>query len=487
LHAISTILFDQPAYKNVISNGLVLDKNGVKMSKRLGNVVDPFETMEKYGADAVRWYIISNSSPWDNLKFDLKGVEDARRKLFGTLFNTYSFFTLYANIDGFVYNENALIPNDQKPELDKWIISKLNTLKKEVGEAFENYEPTLAARAIDEFVDRNLSNWFIRLSRRRFWKNEVGADKQAAYETLYECMVTLSQLMSPIAPFFSDWLYAQLTAPIKEQAVLQDSNLKWDSVHLTHWPAFDASKIDLDLERRMALAQDMSSMILSLRKKEQIKVRQPLQKVLIPILNEAQKQDFLKIEDIIKSEVNIKELEYVEEGSGLFVKSAKANFKILGKKLGKDMAAIAQQIAAFDQEKINVVERNKAIQVGEYEILLEEIEIATSDMPGFLVASENGLTLALDITLSEDLINEGLAREFINKVQNYRKDQDFNVTDKINILITSHDDLKKMIAQFGDYISNEVLAYQISFAEKIENGIEVELNDLKINLLINKI
>jgi isoleucyl-tRNA synthetase len=457
------------------------------MSKRLGNVVDPFETMEKYGADAVRWYIISNSSPWDNLKFDLKGVEDARRKLFGTLFNTYSFFTLYANIDGFVYNENALISNDQKPELDKWIISKLNTMKKEVGEAFENYEPTLAARAIDEFVDRNLSNWFIRLSRRRFWKNEVGADKQAAYETLYECMVTLSQLMSPIAPFFADWLYAQLTAPIKEQAVLQDSNLKWDSVHLTHWPAFDASKIDLDLERRMALAQDMSSMILSLRKKEQIKVRQPLQKVLIPILNEAQKQDFLKIEDIIKSEVNIKELEYVEEGSGLFVKSAKANFKILGKKLGKDMAAIAQQIAAFDQEKINVVERNKAIQVGEYEILLEEIEIATSDMPGFLVASENGLTLALDITLSEDLINEGLAREFINKVQNYRKDQDFNVTDKINILITSHDDLKKMIAQFGDYISNEVLAYQISFAEKIENGIEVELNDLKINLLINKI
>lgn len=487
LHAISTMLFDQPAYKNVISNGLVLDKNGVKMSKRLGNVVDPFETMEKYGADAVRWYIISNSSPWDNLKFDLKGVEEVRRKLFGTLFNTYSFFTLYANIDGFVLDEKNTIPNDQKPELDKWIISKLNTLKKEVGEAFENYEPTLAARAIDEFVDRNLSNWFIRLSRRRFWKNEVGADKQAAYETLYECMVTLSQLMSPIAPFFSDWLYAQLTAPIKDKAKAENSNLKWDSVHLTHWPAFDASKIDLDLERRMALAQDISSMILSLRKKEQIKVRQPLQKALIPILNEAQKQDFLKIEDIIKSEVNIKELEYVDEGSGLFVKSAKANFKLLGKKLGKDMAAVANEIAAFDQEKINVVERNKVIQVGNYEILLEEVEISTSDMPGFLVSSENGLTLALDITLTENLINEGLAREFINKVQNYRKDQDFNVTDKINIAIPKNETLEKMIAEYGEYISNEVLANQISFLENIENGVEVELNDIKTNLLINKI
>lgn len=491
LHAISTILFDQPAYKNVISNGLVLDKNGIKMSKSKGNVIDPFETIGQYGADAVRWYIISNSSPWDNLKFDLKGVEEVKRKLFGTLYNTYSFFTLYANIDNFILDESNVIPHAEKPELDKWILSKLNSLKKVVTEALENYEPTVAARAIDEFVDRNLSNWYIRLSRRRFWKNEVGTDKKAAYETLYECMVSLSQLMSPIAPFFSDWLYIQLTTPIKDAAIKNQTPLKWSSVHLTTWAPVETQFIDLDLERRVHMAQDVCSMILSLRKKEQIKVRQPLQKILIPILNEAQKNDFLKIEDIIKSEVNIKQIEYVDEGSGMFIKSAKANFKALGKKLGKDMASVASMISNFNQEEISALEQNKKIELQAnqttHEILLEEVEISTSDMPGFLVASENGLTLALDITLTEELLLEGQAREFINRVQNYRKDQEFNVTDKILITIKPHAEFERVIEVYGTYISNEILATQITFNTNISNPVELELNDINIQLEINKI
>lgn len=479
LHAISTILFDRPAYKNVISNGLVLDKNGIKMSKSKGNVVDPFMTIEKYGADAVRWYIISNSSPWDNLKFDIKGIEEVKRKLFGTLYNTYSFFTLYANIDLFKPNDSAVL---EKTEMDRWIISKLNTLKKEVEEAFENYEPTIAARAIEEFVDRHLSNWYIRLNRRRFWKNENGSDKQAAYETLYECLLSLSQLMSPIAPFFSDWLYSNLN-PVK------NSN-STASIHTSLWFKYNENEIDLNLERRVSLAQDICSMILSLRKKEQIKVRQPLQKVLIPILSNNQKQDFISIEDIIKSEVNIKDIEYVEEGSGLFVKSAKANFKALGKKLGKDMAAVSQKIAAFDQKNISELETKGSISIEIntviYEILLEEVEINSSDMPGYLVISENGLTLALDITLTEELISEGLAREFINRVQNYRKDCEFNVIDKITIHIEPHSIFEKVIKNYKDYISNEILASEITFKENISNSMEMELNEIKINLEINK-
>jgi isoleucyl-tRNA synthetase len=487
LHAISTILFDSPAYKNVISNGLVLDKNGVKMSKRLGNVIDPFIALPKYGADAVRWYIISNSSPWENLKFDEKGVDEVKRKLFGTLYNTYSFFTLYANIDEFKMDESKAISIEDKSELDRWIISKLNTLKKEVEAALNEYEPTIAARAIELFVDRNLSNWYIRLSRRRFWKNDVSSDKQAAYETLYECLLTVAKLMSPIAPFFSEWLYLNLAmghAPLSGQVAPL-------SVHLTNWSAAQENLIDSKLEKRIELAQDMSSMILALRKKEQIKVRQPLQKVIIPILNQNDKSLYQSIEEIVMTEVNVKEFEYVDANSGLFVKSAKANFKLLGTKLGKDMATIAKLITAMTQEEINSIEQTGSIEFNAnevtYNIDKSEIEIITSDMPGYLVSSENGITLALDITLNEDLLDEGIAREFINRVQNYRKDQNYNVTDKIKITYAPEPIFERVLTKYGTYIANEVLANEINKNETQSEPIDMELNEINTKIEISKL
>lgn len=485
LHAISTILFDSPAYKNVISNGLVLDKNGVKMSKRLGNVVDPFVALPKYGADATRWYIISNSAPWDNLKFDEKGIDEVKRKLFGTLYNTYSFFTLYANIDNFKMDASTAIQFDEKSELDRWIISKLNTLKKEVETALNDYEPTVAARAIELFVDRNLSNWYIRLSRRRFWKNDVSADKKAAYETLYECMTTVAQLMSPIAPFFGEWLYQNLAVGN------QDANTTQESVHLTTWSSVNEKWIDKNLELRVELAQDVSSMILALRKKEQIKVRQPLQKIIIPILNEESKALYISIEDIVKSEVNVKEFEYVDANSGLFIKSAKANFKLLGTKLGKDMASIAKLIAAMTQADISDMERNGSVEMkgteNIYRIDTSEIEITTSDMPGYLVSSENGITLALDITMNEDLLDEGIAREFINRVQNYRKDQNYNVIDKIKITYAPESIFERVLTKYGTYIANEVLANEITKNETQSAPIEMELNEINTKIEISKL
>ena len=491
LHAISTILFDQPAYKNVVSNGLVLDKNGEKMSKRKGNVINPFDALPKHGADAIRWYIISNSAPWENLKFDINGVDEVKRKLFGTLYNTYSFFTLYANIDKFILNEMNVTPIAERTELDRWIISKLNTLKKEVQESLENYEPTDAARAIETFVDRNLSNWYVRLCRRRFWKNDVSADKRAAYETLYECLMTIAQLMSPIAPFFSEWLYQSLSNPLRENAVKNNTPLRHSSVHLTTWGSIEEKNMDTNLERRVELAQDVSSMILSLRKKEQIKVRQPLQKVIVPVLNEQDKTLYQSIEDIVKAEVNIKDFEYVDENSGLFVKSAKANFKLLGKKLSKDMAAIAKKIAAFDQNQINELEREGRINVEDggvnYELVKEEIEISTSDMPGFLVVSENGITLALDIGMTEDLLDEGVARELINKVQNYRKDQNFNVTDRIKISYAPESNMDRVINKFGLFISTEVLANEIEPSASMQKPLDVELNEIKTKIEISKL
>lgn len=490
LHAISTILFDQPAFKNVISNGHVLDKSGEKMSKRKGNVIDPFVTIDKMGADATRWYIISNASPWDSLKFDIKGVEEVKRKLFGTLYNTYSFFTLYANIDHFILDEQNTIPIENRPELDRWIISKLNSLKKEVTEALEDYEPTVAARLIENFVDRNLSNWYVRLNRRRFWKNEAGNDKRAAYETLYECLMTVSQLMSPIAPFFSEWMYLNLSNPLRDKAILNQTPLRHTSIHLTDWSPIETQYIDENLERQIELAQDVSSMILSLRKKEQIKVRQPLQKVLIPILHASQKLDFLAIESIVKSEVNVKEFEYVDENSGLFSKTAKANFKVLGKKLGKDMAETAKQISSLNNEQILRFEREGKFEftVGTSSYVLEgdEIEIMTSDMPGFLVASENGLTLALDITMTDDLLDEGIAREFVNRIQNYRKDQDFNVTDRIRISYSPESTFERVLSNYKTFISNEVLAESISPRETLTSMEEIELNDIKLKIEITK-
>jgi isoleucyl-tRNA synthetase len=491
LHTISTILFDQPAFKNVVSNGLVLDKNGEKMSKRKGNVINPMEAIPKHGADAIRWYIISNSAPWENLKFDMNGVEEVKRKLFGTLYNTYSFFSLYANIDAFQWDDKNPIPHTEKPELDRWIISKLNTLKKDVQEALESYEPTDAARSIDTFVDRNLSNWYVRLSRRRFWKNDVSADKKAAYETLYECLTAIAQLMSPIAPFFSEWLYQSLTLSIRDKAIAENSRWRHSSIHLTSWGAINESWIDKNLEQRIERAQDLSSMILSLRKKEQIKVRQPLQKVIIPILNDREKVLYQSIEDIVKAEVNVKDFEYVDENSGLFVKSAKANFKLLGKKLGKDMADIAKIIANWNQEQISQLEKQGKIDIvnegRSYELLREEIEIATSDMPGYLVVSENGVTIALDISLSEDLLDEGIARELINKVQNYRKDQNFNVTDRISIAYVPEVNLDRVIHKFSNFISTEVLATEIKPSATMVAPLELELNELNTKIEIYKL
>lgn len=491
LHTISTILFDQPAFKNVVSNGLVLDKNGEKMSKRKGNVINPFEAIPKFGADAIRWYVISNSAPWENLKFDLQGVEEVKRKLFGTLYNTYAFFSLYANIDQFVFDELHTRPMAARTELDRWIISKLNTLKKEVQDSLENYEPTDAARAIDTFVDRNLSNWYVRLSRRRFWKNDISEDKQAAYETLYECLITVAQLMSPIAPFFSEWLYQNLSNPIRTKAIENKTPLRYISVHLTNWNQPEENKIDANLEKRIELAQDVSSMILSLRKKEQIKVRQPLQKVIVPILNASDRLLYQSIEDIVKAEVNVKSFEYVDENSGLFVKSAKANFKVLGKRLGKDMAAIAAKISALDQAQINHLEREGSIQLEAsgtlYNLDRSDIEIATSDMPGYLVISEYGITLALDITMSEDLLDEGLARELINKVQNYRKDQNFNVTDKIRLSYDPASELDRVIKKYGSFISAEVLANEIQPAAAMQSPLSIELNELITQIEISKL
>jgi isoleucyl-tRNA synthetase len=491
LHVISTILFDQPAYKNVISNGLVLDVKGEKMSKSKGNVVDPFNCMDTYGADAVRWYIISNSSPWDNLKFDMKGIEEVKRKLFGTIYNTYSFFTLYANIDEFRFNEQDVTPALDRPEIDQWIISKLNTLKREVTDSLENYEPTVAARLIENFVDRNLSNWYVRLNRRRFWKQGDGEDKKAAYETLYECLLTVSQLMSPFAPFFGEWMYRNLTETVREDAVKNNTPLRLESVHLTTWAPIETRFINQHLEERIELAQDVSSMILSLRKKEQIKVRQPLQKVIIPILNDEQREKYGSIESIVKSETNIKEFEYVEENSGLFVKSAKANFKTLGKKLGKDMSTVASQIAAMDSAQISGFQRQKFQEFtangNVYRLGEEDIEIATSDMPGFLVVSEYGQTIALDITLTEQLLHEGIAREFVNKIQNYRKDNGFNVTDKIAISYGVDTIFEKVLLDYKSYIMNEVLATEIQSRPLQSNMVEMEINEIRLKLEINKI
>jgi isoleucyl-tRNA synthetase len=421
----------------------------------------------------------------------MNGVEEVKRKLFGTLYNTYSFFSLYANIDAFQWDDKNSIPHTEKPELDRWIISKLNTLKKDVQEALESYEPTDAARSIDTFVDRNLSNWYVRLSRRRFWKNDVSADKKAAYETLYECLTAIAQLMSPIAPFFSEWLYQSLTLSIRDKAIAENSRWRHSSIHLTSWGSIDESYIDKNLEHRIERAQDLSSMILSLRKKEQIKVRQPLQKVIIPILNDKEKDLYQSIEDIVMAEVNVKDFEYVDENSGLFVKSAKANFKLLGKKLGKDMADIAKIIANWNQEQISQLEKQGKIDIvnegRSYELLREEIEIATSDMPGYLVVSENGVTIALDISLSEDLLDEGLARELINKVQNYRKDQNFNVTDRISIAYVPEFNLDRVIHKFSNFISTEVLATEIKPSATMVAPLELELNELNTKIEIYKL
>jgi isoleucyl-tRNA synthetase len=470
LHAIASMVFDSVAYKNVVSNGLVLAKDGMKMSKRLGNTVDPFETIGKYGADATRWYMISNASPWDNLKFDLEGIAEVQRKFFGTLYNTYSFFSLYANIDGFAF-EQENVPLKERPEIDRWVISLLNTLKKEVENDFANYEPTLATRKIQNFVDQHLSNWYVRLCRRRFWKGEYEQDKVSAYQTLYECMVTISKLMAPVAPFFADWLYQNLN-----NATQLESS---ESVHLALFPESDDTAIDEKLEQRMDYAQRISSLVLSLRKKDNLRVRQPLRKILLPILDQSFKDQIEAVKDLILAEVNVKEIEYISDTAGIIKKKAKPNFKTLGRRLGANMKAGLAAINAFDQDTIAQIEKSNAYSLelnGEqYEITLEDIEILSEDIPGWQVASDKDITVALDIQLDESLIAEGTARELVNRIQNIRKSKDFNIIDRIMVVVTADEKVDAALAQFGGYICNEVLANSITSKEGLDTGEVVEL------------
>ena len=481
LHAIGTLVFDKIAYKNVVSNGLVLDKNGQKMSKRLGNAVDPFTTLAEYGPDATRWYMISNANPWDNLKFDLEGIAEVRRKFFGTLYNTYSFFSLYANIDNFNYSESE-IPLNERPEIDRWILSELHTLIKLVDEAYADYEPTKAARAISDFVQENLSNWYVRLCRRRFWKGEYGTDKIAAYQTLYTCLLTIAKLAAPIAPFFMDKLYRDLTQATNSE--------EFESVHLSKFPVSVENFVDKSLESKMMKAQTVSSLVLSLRKKEMIKVRQPLQKILIPILDENQRAEIEAVSDLIKAEVNVKEIELLDDASGVLVKQIKPNFKALGPRFGKDMGLISKEIQSFSPEQINELDSKGKLTLvisGKSIILTsEDVEITSQDIPGWLVANANGITVALDITLTDELKNEGIARELVNRIQNLRKDSGFDVTDKIKVYIQNNDTLAKAIKENENYIKSETLTETLVLENELKNGSEIEFDEIKTRILISK-
>ena len=480
LHALSVMLFDSIAYKNVVSNGLVLDKNGNKMSKRLGNAADPFETVAKYGADATRWYMISNSQPWDNLKFDTDGIEEVNRKLYGTLYNTYAFFALYANIDNFGAHEKV-VPLNERPEIDRWIISVLNSLIKEVDTCYGDYEPTKATRAIQTFISDHLSNWYVRLCRRRFWKGEYEADKIAAYQTLYHCLETLTILMAPVAPFYSDYLYK----------ILNKDSDKAISVHLSDFPLVDETAIDKDLEERMELAQNISSMVLSLRKKEVIKVRQPLQKIMIPVISEGFVEKIEKVKELILSEVNVKEIQYVSDTSGIVKKRIKPNFKVLGKKLGGQMKLVGDVINTFGQTEIQQIEAQGLLNIildgQSYSLLLSEVEIISDDIEGWLVVSENGITVALDIHLSDTLINEGIARELVNKIQNERKDADFFVTDNIKITVEENEAIASAINEYKDYICGETLAKELLLRKTFKEGKIIEINEHQVHILIEKI
>ncbi len=481
LHAIATMVFDSVAYKNVVSNGLVLDKEGKKMSKRLGNAVDPFETMDAHGPDATRWYMISNANPWDNLKFDIDGIVEVKRKFFGTLYNTYSFFALYTNIDGFSYKE-ADIPLKERPEIDQWILSELHTLIKVVDEAYGDYEPTRATRAISDFVQENLSNWYVRLCRRRFWKGDYEQDKIAAYQTLYTCLETVAKLSAPVAPFFMDQLYKDLTNTTATES--------FESVHLANFPKYDESIVNKELESKMAKAQTISSLVLSIRQKEKIKVRQPLQKIMVPVLDQKQKEEINAVADLIKSEVNVKEIELLDDASGILVKKIKPNFKVLGPKYGKDMKLISSTVASFTQENIQEIEQNGeiSIQVENKSINLElqDVEISSQDIEGWLVATSGAITVALDVTINEELRKEGVARELVNRIQNIRKDSGFEVTDKIDVKILKDGFVENAVESNISYIKAETLTAELNFEEKLEEGVEVSFDEINTKLLIQK-
>ena len=482
LHAIATMVFDSVAYKNVISNGLVLDKNGNKMSKRLGNAVDPFGTIEKFGSDPLRWYMITNSSPWDNLKFDVDGVDEVRRKFFGTLYNTYSFFALYANVDGFTYAE-ADVPMEERPEIDRWILSLLNSLIQEVDACYNDYEPTKAGRAITDFVNDNLSNWYVRLNRKRFWGSAMSTDKLSAYQTLYTCLETVAKLMAPIAPFYADRLYMDLIQVTGRDHVV--------SVHLADFPVADASLINKELEARMQMAQDVTSMVLALRRKVNIKVRQPLQCIMIPVVDEIQKRHIEAVKDLIMSEVNVKEIHFEEGASGILVKKVKCDFKKLGPKFGKQMKAVAAAVAEMSQEAIAELEKN-----GRYTFVLDgaeavveaaDVEIFSEDIPGWLVANEGTLTVALEVTVTEELKREGIARELVNRIQNIRKSSGFEITDKITIVLSRNSNSDDAVNEYNTYICNQVLATSLVLADEVTDGTELNFDDFNLYIKVNKL
>ena len=481
LHTLGVLLFDSVAYKAVMSNGLVLDKNGNKMSKRLGNVVNPFETIEKYGADATRWYLVTNASPWDNLKFDLAGIQEVQRKFFGTLYNTYQFFVLYANVDNFHF-EQAPIPLNERPEIDRWIISSLHTLIQTVTNAMDDFEPTTAGRAIETFVDEHLSNWYVRLCRRRFWKGTYTQDKIAAYQTLYECIETIARLMAPIAPFFCDQVFRNLNGITKKYNAT--------SIHHIEFPKADKSKMDLALETRMQMAQDICSLVLSIRKKVNIKVRQPLQKILIPVLDPSMKSAIELMEELILAEVNVKEINYITETEGVISKKVKANFKLLGAKLGTKMKQASAVIANLTQVQISSLEKEGNLDLNieneTIQLLISEVDIIAEDIPGWSVAVKNALTVALDITISPELLKEGHARELVNRVQNIRKESNFDLTDKILLEIEENTELKDSIIQFSGYICREILAHQIDWVPALKQAVEVEINEHKLRISVRQ-
>ena len=484
LHAIATMIFDSVAFKNVISTGLVLDSKGNKMSKHVGNVVNPFDMIEKYGADSVRFYMMTNSEPWDNLKFDKEGVDEVRRKFFGTLYNTYSFFALYANVDGFSFAEKE-VPLNDRPEIDRWILSCLHTLIRNVDKELSEYSPTKAGRLIDAFVNDDLSNWYVRLNRKRFWGKEMSTDKLSAYQTLYTCLETISKLLAPFAPFFADRLYCDLMSATHREA--------FDSVHLAHYPEAKEEYIDHDLEERMSIAQKITSMILALRRKVNIKVRQPLQQIMIPAVDDEQRKHIEAIAELVKNEVNVKELNFIE-GDGVLVKKIKCNFRTLGKKYGKLMKDIANKVNTLTQENIIEIERSlkeKANYVlgiiAEQEIILEkeDVEIINEDIPGWLVANEGNVTVALEVELTEELLQEGLARELINRIQNMRKDNGLEITDRIDIMVAENDKMQAAIEHYGEYIKGQVLADNITI--EANKGEDVDFDDFRLNIKIQKV
>ncbi|MCP9767250.1 isoleucine--tRNA ligase [Lacihabitans sp. LS3-19] len=489
LHAIAGMLFDSVAFKNVVSTGLVLDKNGNKMSKRLGNAVDPFETLKKYGADPTRWYMITNAEPWDNLKFNADGIQEVQRKFFGTLTNTYNFFALYANLDKYTIEQFNRVPREKLSELDKWIVSKVFSLVKKVSEEYDNYNPTKAGRLIQDFVSDDLSNWYVRLNRRRFWQGEMTEDKRAAYQTLQHCLAAVAQLMSPIAPFYADWLYKNLTDPIRQESIEKNTPFKHESVHFTDWHTYEPEWVDADIEEAMSLAQNICSMVHALRKKSSLKVRQPLEKILIPVISAKTKNQIESVKSIILSEVNVKSIEFLDDENSILKKKVKPNFKTLGPKFGKDMKSVAETITAMSSEDLKNLEKGGEINLNGFNLSLGDVEILTEDIPGWLVAVEGGITVALDINVSEELKQEGIARDFVNRIQNLRKESGFEVTDKIVIeLENTNEEVTKAIKTYTNYICQEVQALKLDIENEVSDASEIEMDEylLKLKIAVSK-